>query len=90
VAEESLADLCDVGDAQPLALCRASHDGYSVDRIFPAADCDPHYALARSLCNQRHRSPLPRTHQVVPDSIRRTFADRLALCRTQPLAGESG
>ena len=34
MAEESAADLCDVRDAQPLALCCASHDRYPVEDFF--------------------------------------------------------
>ena len=90
MAEESAADLCDVGDAQPLALCRAAHDGDSVDGLLPTAHRDPHDALARPLCNRRHRALVPGTLQVVPDSIRRPFTDRHALRGTQPVAGESG
>ena len=85
MAEESAADLCEVGDAQSLALCCTSHDGYPVDGLLPIAHRYPHHALARSLCNRRHRSPLPGTLQVVPDSIRRPFTDRVRYVERNPL-----
>ncbi|WP_339736432.1 hypothetical protein [uncultured Gimesia sp.] len=90
MAEESPADLCDVGDAQSLTLRRTSHDGDPVDGLLPAAHRHAYDALACPLRDRRPGAPLPGTLQVVPDSVRRAFTDHHALGGTQPLAGESG
>ena len=72
------ADLCDGGNAEPLALCGPSRDQRSGERVFSSPHGDAHNALACTLQDWWHGASVSGPLQIVSDSNGRALADGVA------------